>query len=184
MPIPNKYLGCGYKGLVFCRNNGWIMKNTDKGLTVPKWVLLIWPKIPQMPHNLSAQFVCPSPKFWNFDGKKASSGVRIPWMHSLISSRKFEVMLCYNAHISCIVEWCIQCTSWAIAQKSHECAKYLFHAEKQWTFAKMSYLHRYLLDEAITKLCGFKATLSVGIEQISSNLKLFLCTFPMGKYCH
>ena len=94
-------------------------------------------------------------------------------MHSLISSRKFEVMLCYNAHISCIVEWCIQCTSWAIAQKSHECAKYLFHAEKQWTFAKMSYLHRYLLDEAITKLCGFKATLSVNIEQISSNLKLF-----------
>ena len=98
-------------------------------------------------------------------------------MHSLISSRKFEVMLCYNAHISCIVEWCIQCTSWAIAQKSHECAKYLFHAEKQWTFAKMSYLHRYLLDEAITKLCGLKATLSVDIEQISSNLKLFLCTF-------
>ena len=94
-------------------------------------------------------------------------------LHSLISSRKFEVMLCYNAHISCIVEWCIQCTSWAIAQKSHECAKYLFHAEKQWTFAKMSYLHRYLLDEAITKLCGFKATLFVNIEQISSNLKLF-----------
>ena len=67
-------------------------------------------------------------------------------------------------------------SNWAIAQKSHECAKYLFHAEKQWTFAKMSYLHRYLLDEAITKLCGFKTTLPVDIEQISSNLKLFLCT--------
>ena len=26
-PIPNKYLGCGYKGLVFCRNNGWLMEN-------------------------------------------------------------------------------------------------------------------------------------------------------------
>ena len=24
--IPNKYLGCGYKGLVFCWNNSWIMK--------------------------------------------------------------------------------------------------------------------------------------------------------------
>ena len=24
IPIPNKYLECGYKGLVFCRNNGWI----------------------------------------------------------------------------------------------------------------------------------------------------------------
>ena len=27
-------MGCGYKGLVFCRNNGWIMVNIDKGLTV------------------------------------------------------------------------------------------------------------------------------------------------------
>ena len=35
-PIPNKHLGCGYKGLVFCRNNGLIMENMDKGLTVPK----------------------------------------------------------------------------------------------------------------------------------------------------
>ena len=38
------------------------MKNMDKGLTVPKWVLIVWLKIPQMPQNLSAQFVCPSPK--------------------------------------------------------------------------------------------------------------------------
>jgi hypothetical protein len=34
---PNRYFCCGYKGLVFCRNNGWIMENMDKGLTVPKW---------------------------------------------------------------------------------------------------------------------------------------------------
>ena len=27
----------------------------DKGLTVPKWVLIVRPKIPQMPQNLSAQ---------------------------------------------------------------------------------------------------------------------------------
>ena len=38
------------------------MKNMEKELTVPKWVLIVWPKIPQMPQNLSAQFVCPSPK--------------------------------------------------------------------------------------------------------------------------
>ena len=39
IPIPNKYhLGCGYKGLGFCRNNGWIMENMD------------------MPQNLPAQF--------------------------------------------------------------------------------------------------------------------------------
>ena len=36
IPIPNKYLGFAYKGLVFCRNNGSLMKNIDKGLTVTK----------------------------------------------------------------------------------------------------------------------------------------------------
>ena len=41
----------------------------DKGLTVPKWVLIVWPKIPQMPQNLSAQFVCPSPKVLDFNEK-------------------------------------------------------------------------------------------------------------------
>jgi hypothetical protein len=35
--IPNKYLGYGYKGLVF-------VKNMD---TVPKWVLIVRPKYPQ-----------------------------------------------------------------------------------------------------------------------------------------
>ena len=46
------------------------MENMDKGLTVPKWVLINWPKIPQMPQNLSAQIVCPSPKVWDFDKKR------------------------------------------------------------------------------------------------------------------
>jgi hypothetical protein len=43
------------------------MKNVDKGLTVPKWVLMKRPKIPQMPQNLSAQIVCTSPKVCGFD---------------------------------------------------------------------------------------------------------------------
>jgi hypothetical protein len=60
IPIPNKYLGCGYKDLVFCRNNGRMMETLDKGLTLPKWVLIIWPKISQMPQSLSAQ----AQKFW------------------------------------------------------------------------------------------------------------------------
>ena len=42
------------------------MENMDKGLAVPKWVL-----IPQMPQNLSAQ----AQNQW----KKALSGVRSPW---------------------------------------------------------------------------------------------------------
>ena len=31
------------------------MENMDKELTVPKWVLINHPKIPQMPQNLSAK---------------------------------------------------------------------------------------------------------------------------------
>ena len=46
------------------------MENMDKGLTVPKWVLIDQPKIPQMPQNLSAQIVWPSPKDWDFNEKR------------------------------------------------------------------------------------------------------------------
>ena len=46
------------------------MENMDKGLTVPKWVLIVQPKIPQMPQNLSAQFVCSSPKVLDFNEKR------------------------------------------------------------------------------------------------------------------
>jgi hypothetical protein len=40
------------------------MEKMNKGITVPKWMLIVQPKIPQMPQNLSAQFVCPAQKFW------------------------------------------------------------------------------------------------------------------------
>ena len=46
------------------------MENMEKGLTVPKWVLINWPKIPQMLQNLSVPIVCPSPKVWDFDEKR------------------------------------------------------------------------------------------------------------------
>ena len=46
------------------------MENTDKELTVPKWVLIVWPIIPKMPQNLSAQFVCQSPKILDFREKR------------------------------------------------------------------------------------------------------------------
>jgi hypothetical protein len=46
------------------------MENMDKGITVTKWVLINWLKMPQMPQDLSAQIVCPSPKFWDFDEKR------------------------------------------------------------------------------------------------------------------
>ena len=46
------------------------MENMDKELTIQKWVLINQPKIPQMPQNLSAQIVCPSPKDWDFNEKR------------------------------------------------------------------------------------------------------------------
>ena len=46
------------------------MENMDKGLTVPKWLLIVCPKIPQMPQILYAQFVCPSPKVLDFSEKR------------------------------------------------------------------------------------------------------------------
>ena len=46
------------------------MENMDKGLTLPKWVLIVRPEITQMPQNLSAQFVCPSPKVMDFNEKR------------------------------------------------------------------------------------------------------------------
>ena len=51
-------------------------KNLEKGLTVSKWLLINRPKIPQMPQKCSAQFVCPSPKVWDFQKKRNSLGVR------------------------------------------------------------------------------------------------------------
>ena len=56
------------------------MENMDKGLTVPKWVLINPPKIPQMPQNLSAQ----AQKFGILIKKGASLGVRSPWIHSCV----------------------------------------------------------------------------------------------------
>ena len=46
------------------------MENMNAELTVPKWVLISRPKIPQMPQKLFAQFVYRSPKVWDFDEKR------------------------------------------------------------------------------------------------------------------
>ena len=43
-----------------------MIENMDKGLTVPKSVLIFRQKIPQTLPKCSAQFVCPSTKVWDF----------------------------------------------------------------------------------------------------------------------
>ena len=58
------------------------MENTDKGLIVPKWVLLNWPKIPQITKiylpKLSAQ-----DQTFDISIKQGSLGVRSPCLHRL-----------------------------------------------------------------------------------------------------
>ena len=73
----------------------------DKGLTVPKWVLINRPKIPQMHQNLSAQIVCPIPKIWNFYGKRLylASIVRV-LKHCIFFSRFCTNLADFLSHIS------------------------------------------------------------------------------------
>ena len=59
------------------------MEDMDKGLSVPKWVRIVWPKIPQMPQNLIAPICLPKPKSFGFQWKKASLGVRSPYYCAL-----------------------------------------------------------------------------------------------------
>ena len=67
------------------------MENMDWVLTVPKWALINRPKIPQMPQNLSAQIVCPSPEVWDFDEKKPSLGVRSYSVFKMIQKAKHDI---------------------------------------------------------------------------------------------
>ena len=64
------------------------MENMDKGLTVPKWVIIVWPKVTQMPQIFSAQFVCPSPKIWDFERSRSvsKSKVKTIWFPSGFSA--------------------------------------------------------------------------------------------------
>ena len=63
------------------------MDNMDKGQTVPKWVLINRPKIPQLPQNLSARILCQAQKFL-ISIKKASLGVRSPWNNALLKQNE------------------------------------------------------------------------------------------------
>ena len=62
------------------------MENVDKGFTVPKWVLMFWPKIPKMSPTFSAQFVCPSQKVWDCR-KKNSLWVSVVRELSLLADK-------------------------------------------------------------------------------------------------
>ena len=69
----SNHLGCGYKSLVSCRNNVWIMETMDRGFTLPKWVLIVWRKYPK-----GSRICLPKPKSFKYI-KKASLASRSPW---------------------------------------------------------------------------------------------------------
>ena len=62
------------------------MENKDKGLTAPKW-----PKIPQIPQNLSVQIVWQAQNF-GLSMKEASLGVRNPCSRQIVDRKlqKFQ----------------------------------------------------------------------------------------------
>ena len=72
--IPNKYLGFGYKALVFCWNIGWLTTHCTKIGADSKY----FENTPNVP-----KFICPNclpkPKSLGFRWKKASLDVRSPW---------------------------------------------------------------------------------------------------------
>ena len=67
------------------------MENMDKGLTVPKWGLIVWPKIPQMPKSLFAQFVCPSPKSLDFNER------RLHWSSLVRDFNQQEFLIAFHS---------------------------------------------------------------------------------------
>ena len=52
----------------------WLNNGKHGQGTHRKWVLIVRPKISQMIRNSFVQFVCPSPKVWNFNEKKGFIG--------------------------------------------------------------------------------------------------------------
>ena len=78
------------------------------GLTVPKWVLINWPKVPQMPQNSSAQIVCPSLKVWYFDEKRLWYVVLRKYK---ASSRIFPSVICRQLWSTVLYYWELRAVS-------------------------------------------------------------------------
>ena len=59
-----------FKWILNFQRHNWYISEVIHSVKI---VLIVWPKIPQMPQNISPQFDCPSPKVSDF-WKKALSG--------------------------------------------------------------------------------------------------------------
>ena len=73
IPIPNKYLLFGYKGLVFCRINGWLMGKHGQGTHITKIRANKSAKKPTNAPKLFGPICLSMPKSLGFSKKKAIS---------------------------------------------------------------------------------------------------------------
>ena len=76
MPLPNKYLGVGYKDLFFCRNN----EKHGQGTHSTKMGADSRPENnPNASKNLILKMSAQAQKFKIFEKSSISLGVRSPW---------------------------------------------------------------------------------------------------------
>ena len=87
------YLGCIWvrsEKQSYLQKNNWMMEIMDNGLKVPKWVLIVWPKIPPKP-PLFGWSALLAQKF-RILLKKTSLGVHSPWgeLNSAVAVRHWK----------------------------------------------------------------------------------------------
>ena len=71
----------------------------DKGLIVPKWVLIVQPKYPKC-----SRMCLPKPKSSGFQWKKASFGVRMRPMHAFIDQKASFLRDFFRSFFSILVD--------------------------------------------------------------------------------
>ena len=86
----------------FCKKNQPNTQNHEQGTHSAKMdtvYTVVWPKIPKMPLHISAQFVCPSPKVWDF------------WKKALwVSVRAFRDKAKVGPHY--VLHFSVKCRGW------------------------------------------------------------------------
>ena len=136
----------------------------DKGLTVPKWVLINWQKTTQMRKTLSAQIFYPSPKVWVFWWKKAhwASVIRD-------SAQTYDGKIC-NENPK-MATCCTLETQWAICHKNFPFSWNYFYFQEIWMFVFfifMKYIH--LKVSKFSLLTTYKKKLQFILESQKSFL--------------
>ena len=117
----------------------------DKGLKVPKWVLINWLKILQRPQNLTAQIVCPSPKVWIFYDKRFHSPWLTPW-DVLKNIDKLVLLIDWSDIGLFLTPWSRKKVYYTPLNTSNNCCWILERTYKDSSFIKLVNKNWYLLS--------------------------------------